>query len=49
MLDFLSKQEHNAKPLMFHGFSVGGIVYTTTVLQILRNPEKYGKYITDND
>ena len=43
MLDFLSEKEHSAKPLLVHGFSIGGYMYSDAVSFILEQPEKYGK------
>ena len=43
MLDFLSEKEHSARPLLMHGFSIGGYMYTDAVSFILEEPEKYGE------
>ena len=45
MLDFLSEKEHNARPLLMHGFSIGGYMYTDAVSFILEQPEKYGESV----
>ena len=45
MLDFLSEKEHSAKPLLMHGFSIGGYMYTDAVSFILEQPEKYGESV----
>ena len=42
MLDLVSEEEHNEKPILIHGFSVGGYMYGHTIKEILQNPEKYG-------
>ena len=42
MLDFLSKEEHKTRPILLHGFSIGGYLYTNTVSLVLEGPEKYG-------
>ena len=45
MLDLVSEEEHNEKPLLIHGFSVGGYMYGQTIREILQNPEKYGELV----
>ena len=43
MLEYVSGEEHSSKPLLLHGFSVGGYMYADTIYTILQNPDKYGK------
>ena len=43
MLEYLQGEEHKKKPLVLHGFSVGGYVYADTIYTIISNPDKYGK------
>ena len=45
MLEYLQGEEHKKKPLVLHGFSVGGYVYADTIYTIISNPDKYGKPI----
>ena len=37
VLDFVGSSDHRSKPLLVHGFSVGGYVYGETLVKILTN------------
>ena len=43
VLDFVSASEHCAKPLVIHGFSVGGYLCGETVLKVHERPQDYGQ------
>ena len=43
-LEFVNTEELNQKPILIHGFSAGGYLYSETMKKILDQPEQYGKY-----
>ena len=45
MLCFISNKEHNEKPLMVHGFSIGAYMFGITMKLILQDQDKYGELL----
>ena len=45
MLCFISNKEHNEKPLMVHGFSIGAYMFGITMKLILQDQDKYGELV----